>query len=268
MTSHLLQEQMQALDAKMGVQNRKIVVFLDQCPAHPKNMNLRNIKLVFFPPNCTSQLQPLDLGIIHVSKSNYRRILVRKAINLIDSGRDPKSFKVSVLDALLYVERPWKEVVEGKIANCFKKAGFSFSEDCNLEQDGEESLEEGRGGNIALGADDQLPLFGDEITFSDFVGVDELLSTCKSLTIDEAIDLHDSDETASEEDDDDTEMPKESTINAMSAVSALRQHLSTVAGNEKELELLDIIEKRVEIICTNKMTKQTKIMEYFEKKAR
>jgi hypothetical protein len=45
---------LRALDAKMSSQNRKILLFLDQCAAHLQDTSfLKNVKVMFFPPNCT-----------------------------------------------------------------------------------------------------------------------------------------------------------------------------------------------------------------------
>ena len=64
MTHALFKEFLMYLDNKMECSNRKIVLFLDQCPAHSKQVELNNVKLVFLPANTTSHLQPLDAGII------------------------------------------------------------------------------------------------------------------------------------------------------------------------------------------------------------
>lgn len=56
-------------------QNRNILLFLDNCSAHGcykvMQKSLKNIKLAFFPPNCTSHIQPLDQGIIQSLKVRY-----------------------------------------------------------------------------------------------------------------------------------------------------------------------------------------------------
>jgi len=59
---------MKKFDARMGREGRKVLAFVDNCAAHPKDMNMKNVRVEFVPANCTSQLQPLDLGIIAVSK--------------------------------------------------------------------------------------------------------------------------------------------------------------------------------------------------------
>ena len=55
MTSEFFRQQISMLDSKMGAQNRKILLFVDHCPAHPIDLHLRNVQLVFLPANCTSK---------------------------------------------------------------------------------------------------------------------------------------------------------------------------------------------------------------------
>src|SRR5215467_4181580 len=62
--------------AQMGAQNRQIILFVYNCAAHPKDTPfLRNVTVVRYPANCTSTLQPLDLGIIQSLKAYYRKTL-------------------------------------------------------------------------------------------------------------------------------------------------------------------------------------------------
>ncbi|CAG7820999.1 unnamed protein product [Allacma fusca] len=44
------------------VQKRKILLLLDNCSSHPKDIRLSNVELLFLPPNATSVIQPLDQG--------------------------------------------------------------------------------------------------------------------------------------------------------------------------------------------------------------
>jgi hypothetical protein len=49
MTSGIFKTFLKSLDAKMGGANRKILLFIDKCPAQPPDTDfLRNIKVVFF----------------------------------------------------------------------------------------------------------------------------------------------------------------------------------------------------------------------------
>ena len=73
----------------LEAQNRQIILFVDNCAAHPKDTSfLRNVKVVRYPANCTSMLQPLDLGIIHSLKAYYRKRLVQTSLCLMESGKE------------------------------------------------------------------------------------------------------------------------------------------------------------------------------------
>jgi hypothetical protein len=60
-----------AQDAFMGVQVRKILLFVDNSAAYPQDMSfLRHIKVAYYPSKCTSMLQPLNLNtLLHISNS-------------------------------------------------------------------------------------------------------------------------------------------------------------------------------------------------------
>ncbi|XP_057316743.1 tigger transposable element-derived protein 4-like [Hydractinia symbiolongicarpus] len=73
MDSEIFENWVRKLDQKFRVDGRKIVLIIDNCPAHPSISNLTNIHLVFLPPNTTSVLQPMDQGVIRSLKAHYRR---------------------------------------------------------------------------------------------------------------------------------------------------------------------------------------------------
>lgn len=82
MTSVLFEKWITDLDQKFANEGRKVLMFLDNCSAHPKAVQekLKAIELKFFPPNTTSVLQPMDLGIIKNLKHYYRRTLVKQRL--------------------------------------------------------------------------------------------------------------------------------------------------------------------------------------------
>lgn len=176
MTSEIYEKWLVKLDKKFASQKRNILLFVDNCPAHPKDVEdkLKNIKLAYFPPNMTSLLQPMDQGIIQNLKQHYRKRIVLKVLANMEEG---VSTTVTLLDAIRELSKTWNvNVKKQTIANCFRKAGFATDE---LLQDGEYWDEE-----------DFLPLSElnvlwasyktaadmDDVTFEDYVNVDN--GTC------------------------------------------------------------------------------------------
>lgn len=67
MTTTIWQLWLEDLNDEMVKQNRKILLFIDNCPSHADS-ELSNVNLMFLPANTTSRLQPLDAGIIKCFK--------------------------------------------------------------------------------------------------------------------------------------------------------------------------------------------------------
>ena len=85
MTSSLFEDYLKKWDTELLKKHKKVALVLDNCPAHPK-LTLKNIELVFIPPNVTSLIQPLDQGIIKSFKTYYRSAMRRPIIQCIDAG--------------------------------------------------------------------------------------------------------------------------------------------------------------------------------------
>src|SRR5882757_661283 len=109
MKSDIFMMEMEKFNKEMKLENRKALLFVDNCSAHPK-MELSNVQIVFLPPDTTAGLQPLDMGIIRSLKSGYRRQLVHKLIELLDNKMDWNANKINLLDAIYVINRAWDEV--------------------------------------------------------------------------------------------------------------------------------------------------------------
>ena len=72
MNSEIMPDVLKSLDRKMKMQNRNVVLFLDNATNQQESIgkNLSNIKLVFLPKNTTSRLQPVSAGIIRAFRLN------------------------------------------------------------------------------------------------------------------------------------------------------------------------------------------------------
>jgi transposase len=53
MSTIIFAEFLKKFNHKIEKQNRKILLIMDNCSAHPK-LNLSNIEILFLPPNTTS----------------------------------------------------------------------------------------------------------------------------------------------------------------------------------------------------------------------
>jgi len=92
----------------MKKQERKILLFLDNCTVHYKPPPLTNIVLQFFTPNTRSKFQPLDRGIIKNFKAFYRQEVVNNVLECIESDQ---TSNINVLAAMIFVDKAWKKVL-------------------------------------------------------------------------------------------------------------------------------------------------------------
>ena len=170
MNSGLFEKWLKRLNHKMRMQNRNILLFMDNCSAHP-HVELPNVKLAFFPPNTTSKLQPMDAGIIQATKLHYRKKLMRHVIFLMDemSKATEVARQVTVLDAILWFQSAWQTVTAETIQKCFKNCGFAT--DALEVQDEDESWDE----------EDLLPLLPGGTTLHDYANMDSDLVTQNNL---------------------------------------------------------------------------------------
>ena len=112
MTSVLFDEYVRSFDQMMH--GRRVLLVVDNCPAHPRNIEgLRNVELFFLPPNMTSKIQPCDARIIRAFKMHYRRRFYRKILEGYEVGHSDPG-KINVLDAINLAIPAWTIDVEKK----------------------------------------------------------------------------------------------------------------------------------------------------------
>lgn len=183
MTASIFTKEIRQWDDSLRKEKRKILLLIDNCPAHPKLHNLTNIKIVFLPANCTSVLQPMDQGVIRSFKCNYRRLLILNLIEKIDnSDKTVYDAKVSVLDAIRLFSDAWQSVTEKVIRNCFKKPGLAaFPGD---SEDPEDDLPLSQWFESRNVKSDGLFL---KETLDDFVNIDTEVVTSEIPTDDEIV---------------------------------------------------------------------------------
>ena len=89
MNSEIVPDVLKRFDRKMEMQNRNVVLFLDDATSHQESIkkNLTNMKLVFLPKNITSRLQTLDARIVRALKLKYRKLLIRYVLSRVDDNK-------------------------------------------------------------------------------------------------------------------------------------------------------------------------------------
>ena len=127
MTSDIFKTWLHDYDREILVKWRKVLMLVDNCPAHPVIQGLRAVELLFLPPNCTSVLQPMDQGIIRLFKFFYRKESLRMIVDYIDThNKRPEEF-LNILQALRFTKTAWNQVKPAAIENCFKHGFFGTS---------------------------------------------------------------------------------------------------------------------------------------------
>lgn len=272
MTRSIMTDWLLDMDKRMGFQKRKILLFLDNAGSHPRELKLKNIKIIFLPPNTTSVCQPMDQGIIQNFKFFYRDQIVKHILSKMEyaSSASDLSKSVNVLEALYFIKNAWNKVTPNTIQNCYAKAGFK------------KSVQEGVG--IDYDAEDDLPLailaefWGNcnEIDQSsksqheDFINLDQGLFTEETFNENTEIEndivkdyevIQDSDD----EEEEETSGPINSYTDALKVVEHLKrfsnedfiafEHLKNIESHFQNC----LFQKK----CKN--MKQTKILDFFKK---
>ena len=273
MTSLLFKEWVERLNRQMQLQERNILLFVDNCAAHP-DVQVSNVKIVFLPPNTTSRLQPCDAGIIAALKAHYRRRLMRHVLAEMDEARTATelSKRVDILDAIRWVHLAWTSVGDTAIVKCFAKCGFQTPEAAT--------------GPVAADTVDvaqpdgaaYAELLGD-VPWQTYVAMDDATSTAdvtgddwEAALIARAKGLKTADQESEEKEVDEEEEAEveEVVITTRQAVSSVRD-LLTFATRRGDVAMMDIVTKLQGVvedcaISQASAAKQTPIGDFFARK--
>ncbi|XP_015925367.2 tigger transposable element-derived protein 2-like [Parasteatoda tepidariorum] len=122
----------------------KIVLFLDNCTAHPPAavLNANNVEIEYLPPNCTSIIQPLDQGVLRSLKCRYKVDFLKKMIDSSNEGKSIQDFQKSfnVKEAIWLAAKAWSSVTRDTLVHAWRKL---IPTSIFFEDDQEESPFEG-----------------------------------------------------------------------------------------------------------------------------
>ena len=114
---------------------------MDNDPGHFAGFERGNVKVEFFPPNCTSWKQPCDIGLIAALKKRYKYLYLKDVLDFCDLDESVRIHKTKqgrrlprgaagvaygkpahLLDAAHYVKQAWEFISDTSIRNSLKKA--------------------------------------------------------------------------------------------------------------------------------------------------
>lgn len=226
MTSEIFERWILKFDKTMIKQKRKVVLFVDNCPAHPSSVSkkLVNVKLVFFPPNTTSKLQPMDQGVIKTLKMYYRKQVLKRLILALEND-EPVENVINLRLCISELVKVWQnDVVESTIRNCFLKAGFS--EKLVVEEITSNVLPQIEECWVHL---QSVGKINDDVSLNEFLRVDEEVIVAEYPTDDDILSSVINTEVEDEGNEtEDIEVPKPSKKEMMSAFETIRRGLQFV----------------------------------------
>lgn len=286
MTSEIFEKWLLNLDKHFQLQNRRVLLLIDNCPAHPNiDHRLKAIKLIFFPPNTTSKLQPLDQGIIKSFKFHYKRRILQTVLDGFESnGTIPK---IDLLDCIHTSAAVWRvDLTQETIQNCFRKAGFGTHNFYDYEDELPLSeLKKIMTSEQKVALDLQESVFkclevlnaDDKVSLEEYINVDVDLITSENPSEDEILeyvnnkqeDLENFSETIPEDDDEDDSVgaarQKPSDAEVAKAIETIRLAFSmNEAATDDDLTLIFEISKKFEAYrLNNKTFRQTLITDFF-----
>lgn len=268
MTSELFEKWLRDWDRDLVKKKKKILLLVDNCPAHPNVTDLKSITLAFLPPNTTSVLQPMDQGIIRSLKTNFRKNLVLKMINCLDANEDNSSTKITVLDAILMVNDAWNKMSQSTIHNCFKHAGFIVNHDCLPIQISDHEFDEGDDIPLSLWSRN---LHSDSLAapemWEDYVDIDSALLTSEEPTDENIVqNICAKEQLESDGEEEVEEEPLPTAEEALKAAELLSRFVHSNIENDNLAIAMSSIHNSIRDCLYNKMKKQkqTEITDYLQ----
>ncbi|CAF4098004.1 unnamed protein product [Rotaria magnacalcarata] len=276
MNSKIFTEWLTEFDLMMKKQKRHILLFLDNAPVHPQDVELENIKLKFFPANTTAKIQPMNQGIIKTFKTYYRKYLVKHIIANATTAMTADDVNITALDAVYWIQSAWEMVTSTTIKNTFKSAGFgklNVVDEHDLAQvssianedtvDSDTPIEDldrllkllSIGGKF-MSANEYVSFDDDVPSFNEWNDSADKLLVIKGITSD---DNDNSEDTPSED------IPSEDPPSLSESLDLVRRlHLlSTTQHPELHPYIIQLQSKLTDVFLNSNQSKQRSILDYF-----
>lgn len=170
MTAEIFTNWVMKMDATFHKEHRNVVLVINISSVHPKIDGLKAILLIHVPASVAPSVQPMNQGILHHLKVQYRR-------NLILSQERLSNPDLNILDAIVLLVEAWYSIRPEKILRCFKQCGFrSVVETKTFTSDDEDK-------------DPNSHLFDYVPMLDEYARLDDTIATCELVQlVDDVID--------------------------------------------------------------------------------
>lgn len=135
MTRALMEEWLVYFDSKMRGEDRNVLLFLDTAACHPR-VTLSNVKLVWFPPNTTAFMLPIQ-SVLHMLKTWYRKSLLQFLAMNVREYDDVKDLtkNVTALNAINWIAGACRKIPSEAVKASFSRADFPICEEFAVKSD-------------------------------------------------------------------------------------------------------------------------------------
>lgn len=126
MTSTIFNDWLLCLNCLMQREKRQILLLINDASSHKTSLTLSNVDVQFMPDNLTSEVQPLNRGIIRAVKTQYRIMMFQHIlVTETESAMSETNLcqTINVLQAIRWINRAWEKVSTETIRKCFKRTG-------------------------------------------------------------------------------------------------------------------------------------------------
>ena len=134
MTTILFQKFLLDFERRMRLAGKdKVLLLVDNFSGHQYSAiesQLHIVTVEFLPPNTTSYLQPMDVGVINSFKAQYRKTLVEHTLDCFMNNED---LEINVYQAVKMLECAWRvKVTSSTIYHCWRHIGLLILPDLNV----------------------------------------------------------------------------------------------------------------------------------------
>ena len=218
MTAPIFQCWLKSWNEELIKQKREILLLIDNAPSHIiDDSGYSNIKVQFLPPNTTSQIQPLDQGIIRVTKCHYRKMICELYLDGIENKMQAKQImrNIDFVVACQTLVKSWDLVTSELITKCFTRC-YPCLKDGDTdaaEDDTTDDIVPAPRRNLWDNLQQVLQV---HVPFEDYATADDAYDSCERVSEDEIADAvkralnppeqQDEQDPDDRDDDDDTEV--------------------------------------------------------------